>query len=57
MTKEQVANLLLLMGPYSVKIYNQFTFNKGQNNTKKTFANVINFFYGHFEPIKNVIHE
>lgn len=55
--EEQVANLLLLMGPDSVRIYNQFTFNENQDDTKKTLANVIRFFDAHFEPVKNVIYE
>ena len=55
--EEQVANLLLLMGPDSVGIYNQFTFNKDQDDTEKTLANVIRFFDSHFEPVKKVIYE
>ena len=45
--EEQVANLLLLMCPDSVRIY----------NTKMTLANVIRFFDAHFEPVKSIIYE
>ena len=47
----------MLLGPDSVKIYNQFTFNEDQDDTKKTLANVIRLFDAHFEPVKNIIHQ
>ena len=42
--EEKVANLLLLMGSDSVKIYDQFTFDESKNETKKTLDNVVKFF-------------
>ena len=55
--KEQVADLFLLMGSDSVRIYNQFTFYIDQNNTKKALVNVIRFFDAQFELVMNVIYE
>ena len=36
--KEQVTDLVVLIGLDSVRIYNQFTFNENQENPKKTLA-------------------
>lgn len=55
--EEQIANLLVLMGPESVPIYAQFQFNNEVPAQAKTLANVIRLFDTHFEPVKNVIYE
>ena len=54
--EEQIANLLVLMGPESVPIYSQFEFDEAVDTRKKTLRNVISMFDKHFEPVKNVIH-
>ena len=51
---EQIANLLLLMGPDSVPIYNQFNFHATEEGRTRTLANVLNMFTRHFEPVRNV---
>ena len=58
--EEQIANLLVLMGPESVPIYEQFVFESGTGaaaDKKKELKNVIKMFDTHFEPVKNVIFE
>ncbi|XP_067950449.1 uncharacterized protein [Watersipora subatra] len=54
---EKIANVLLLMGPESVPIYDQFVFNEEQEAQKKTLTNVLRYFDAHFEPVKNIIYE
>jgi len=51
--EEQIANLLLLMGPDSVPIFNQFTFHATATGRTRTLNNVIK----HFKPVKNIIYE
>ena len=53
--EEQIANMLLLMGPESVPIYQQFSFNTSTN--KRTLVNTMALFAQHFEPVKNLIYE
>jgi hypothetical protein len=55
--EEQIANLLVLMGPDSVPIYEQFVFDETVSTKKKTLKNVMKMFDVHFEPVKNVIFE
>lgn len=60
--EEQIANMLVLMGPDSVRIYEQFQFSTNtsepsHDERKKTLTNVIKFFDEYFEPVKNVIYE
>ena len=55
--EEQIANLLLLMGPDSVPIYNQFNFHATEEGRTRILANVLNMFTRHFEPVRNVIFE
>jgi len=55
--EEQIANLLLLMGPDSVPIFNQFTFHATATGRTRTLNNVIGMFDKHFEPVKNIIYE
>lgn len=52
---EKIANMLMLMGPESVPIYEQFVFN--DSDCKKTLSNTITLFSDYFEPVKNVIYE
>jgi len=54
---EQIANLLVLMGPESVPIFTQFLFDNDDENKKKTLANVMRMFDEHFEPVKNILYE
>lgn len=53
----KIANLLVLMGPDSVPIYEQFVFEEAVATRKKTLKNVLTMFDNHFEPVKNVIFE
>jgi len=53
--EEQIANMLVLMGPESVDIYDQFVYNEGDH--KRTLKNVISDFDKHFQPVKNIIYE
>lgn len=53
----QIANLLLLMGPDSVPIFEQFTFHETEEGKTKTLTNVISMFDRYFEPVKNIIYE
>lgn len=55
--EEKIANVLLLMGPESVPIYDQFVFNEEEDTQKKTLTNVLRYFDAHFEPVKNIIYE
>lgn len=55
--EEKIANLLVLMGPGSVPIYDQFEFSSTVENRKKKLNNVVAMFDRHFEPVKNVIYE
>ena len=55
--EEQICNMLVQMGPDSVQIYEQFTFDETKDDQKKTLANTITFFDSYFEPVKNVIFE
>ena len=55
--EEQIANLLVLMGPDSVPIFDQFVFDETKDAEKKTLTNVLKFFDDHFEPVKSVIFE
>jgi len=55
--EEKIANLLVLMGPDSVPIFNQFTFDESEAATMKNLDNVITMFDTHFEPVKNLIYE
>lgn len=52
---EKIANMLMLMGPESVPIYEQFAFNDSTH--KKTLETTTGFFDDYFEPVKNVIYE
>lgn len=53
--KEQIANMLVLMGSDSVPIYEQFTFGTGDD--AETLTNAMSKFDTHFEPVKNIIYE
>lgn len=55
--EEKIANLMLLMGPECVPIFEQFTFHATEEGRTKTLTNVVAMFDGHFEPAKNVIFE
>jgi len=55
--EEQIANLLVLMGPESVPIYSQFEFHEAVDTRKETLKNVMSMFDQHFEPVKNVLYE
>ena len=55
--EEKIANALVLMGPESVPIYEQFTFDETKPDQKKTLDNVLKMFAKHCEPVKNVIYE
>lgn len=58
MTEEQqICNMLVQMGPDSVQIYEQFTYNDAVAATKRTLENTMTFFDTYFEPVKNVIFE
>ena len=58
--EEQIANLLVLMGPESVPIFSQFVFEEGDTaaaDKTRVLDNVIKMFDDHFEPVRNVIFE
>lgn len=55
--EEQIANMLVLMGSDSTRIYEQFEFTVTATGTNKTLDNVIAMFDNYFEPVKNVIYE
>lgn len=53
--EENIASTLLLMGPESVPICEQFQFDENVEIKEKTLNNIP--FGGHFEPVKNAIYE
>ncbi|XP_067943108.1 uncharacterized protein [Watersipora subatra] len=55
--EEQIANLLMLMGPERVPIYDQFLFYATEEGRTRTLNNVIRMFDAHFEPVQNIIYE
>jgi len=46
--EEQIANLLVLMGPESVSIDSQFEFDEAEDTRKKILRNVMSVFDQHF---------
>jgi len=52
--EQQVANLLLMMGPDCVPIYSQFQW---RYDEIRTIDSVMKRFDNHFQPVKNVIYE
>ena len=55
--EEKIANMLVLLGSDSVRVYKQFKFNETKDDTKRTLDNTIKYFDRYFEPVKNVTFE